>query len=307
MSIVIVSWNTREILRDCLLSLYQNPPQSEFEVIVVDNDSADGSAGMVEDDFPNVALIKSPSNVGFAAANNLGFKVAKGDYILLLNSDTIVLGDALQKTLEYAQSKPDYGVVSCRMLNSDHSLQHNCFMLPSLLNSLIFLSGMYKIIPKSRFFGRAEMTWWNYQGEMDVEALKGCFMLVQRRALDEVGGMDERFFMYSEEIDWCYRFSKKGWKLGYFPGAEIVHLGGASAAKLGPDRALIKDKSNVLYMRKHYSYPRYIAGYALMILFYVSRLPGVALLSVISNKPEYKKIRDNHISGLKGLLLCKHA
>jgi GT2 family glycosyltransferase len=306
MSIVIVSWNTREILRDCLASIYENAAPEEFQIIVVDNDSADGSAEMVKEQFPKVDLIVNDDNLCFAAANNVGFKIAKGDYILLLNSDTIVLGDALQKTLAYAQSKPDYGIVSCKILNEDHSLQPNCFMLPSFLNSVLFLTGMYKLFPNSKFFGRAEMTWWDYANEIDVEALKGCFMLVRKEALDQVGGMDEQFFMYSEEIDWCYRFSKQGWKLGFYPDASIIHLGGVSAAKLGADRALIKDKSSIRYMRKHYSTPHFYIGYLMMVLFYMSRLPAAAALAAVSKNEKFKKIRDNHLSGLTGLLLLKH-
>ncbi|SMF13278.1 hypothetical protein SAMN02745866_00835 [Alteromonadaceae bacterium Bs31] len=306
MSIVIVSWNTKDILRDCLISVYQNAGDENYQIIVVDNASQDGSAEMVAEEFPQVELIVNDANVGFAAANNVGFKVATGEYILLLNSDTIVLEDALQKTLNYAISRPDLGVTSCRMLNADRSLQANCFMLPSFVNSVLFLTGLYRIFPKNKFFGRAEMTWWNYDEEQEVEALKGCFMLVKREALEVVGDMDEQFFMYSEEIDWCYRFAKAGWKLGFYPGADIIHLGGVSAAKLGPDRALIKDKSSIRYMRKHYSKIHFVAGYFMMILFYLSRLPAVAALSIFSKKPGYKKIRDNHIAGLKGLVLCKH-
>lgn len=302
LSIVIVSWNTREITRECLESVYRQTRGIHFEVIVVDNASEDGSAQMVAAQFPQVVLICSPSNVGFAAANNLGFKVAKGRYILLLNSDTVVLDGALQRTLEYADSRDDLGIVSCKVLNKDRTLQPNCSMLPSNLNFLLMISGLYKAFPKNRFFGRAEMTWWDYSCEREVEVLKGCFMLVRRDALQEVGDMDAQFFMYCEEVDWCKRFADKGWKLGFFPHAQIIHLGGSSAAKLGPERARIKDRSTLYYMRKHWSPLQQLIGKILMLGFYGSRLPAAAVLALLTGNERFGKIRANHWAGITGLL-----
>ncbi len=307
LSIVIVSWNTKDILRDCLVSVYQETKGIEFETIVVDNASHDGSVGMVKAEFPQAIVIENEKNVGFAAANNIGFKIAKGEYVLLLNSDTVVLDGALNKTLDYARQQPELGVISCRILNSDRTIQPNCSMYPSLLNSLFFVTGLYKLFPRSRVFGRAQMTWWDYSDERDVEVLKGCFMLVKAQALREVGDMDEQFFMYSEEVDWCVRFAKAGWKLRFYPGAEIIHLGGASAAKLGGDRALIKDRSTKRYMRKHWSKPAYALGVTSMFLFYITRLPGVAVLKAISENPRYQKQYENHLSGLKGLFQSSQA
>ncbi|RLT93662.1 glycosyltransferase family 2 protein [Ketobacter sp.] len=302
LSIVIVSWNTKDILDDCLESVYRETDGIEFEVIVVDNDSQDGSAEMVKEKYPGVILIVNEKNVGFAAANNIGFNYCNGKYILLLNSDTVVLDGALQKTVSYADQHPDLGVLSCKILNDDHTLQPNCSMYPSLLNSVLFITGLYKAFPRSKFFGRAQMTWWDYDDERQVQVLKGCFMLVRKEALDATGPMDERFFMYSEEVDWCFRFSKAGWKLGYFPDASIIHLGGVSAAKLGGSRALVKDKSTRRYMKKHWSKPAYAVGLTFMFTFYLSRLPGALLLALLSGgSSKYKKRLENHWTGLRGL------
>lgn len=301
LSIVIVSWNTKDILDDCLESVYRETKDIEFETIVVDNASEDGSAEMVREKYPQVKLIAHDANVGFAAGNNIGFKVCTGEYILLLNSDTIVLEGALQKSVAYAKAHPDFGVVSCKILNQDLTLQPNCSMYPSLLNSVFFITGLYRALPKNKLFGRAAMTWWDYDDEREVQVLKGCFMLVRKDALAQVGPMDERFFMYSEEVDWCYRFHKAGWKLGFFPTAQIIHLGGVSAAKLGGGRALIKDKSTRRYMRKHWSAPAYFMGVTFMCIFYLTRLPGAALLSMATGKDKYKKRLENHWTGLKGL------
>lgn len=301
LSIVIVSWNTKDILDQCLKSVFDETNGISYEIIVIDNASKDGSCEMVKEKYPDVILIENQDNVGFAAANNIGFTHCKGSYVLLLNSDTIVLNGALQKTLQYADQHPEFGVVSCKILNEDLTLQPNCSMYPSLLNSLFFVTGLYSLFPKSKLFGRAAMTWWNYNDEREVQVLKGCFMLVRKEALEQTGPMDERFFMYSEEVDWCYRFSKAGWKLGFYPDTSIVHLGGVSAAKLGGQRALVKDKSTRRYMKKHWSKPAYAMGLTFMFMFYLSRLPGALLLSFISNNEKYRKRLENHWSGLVGL------
>ena len=302
LSIVIVNWNTKQILDDCLKSVYEQTKNIDFETIVVDNASEDGSVEMVREKYPQAILIANDKNVGFAAANNIGFKVCQGEYVLLLNSDTIVLDNALEKTLAYARTKPKYGVISCKVLNDDHTLQPNCFMYPSLLNYTLFLLGLYKLFPNSRFFGREKMTWWDYSDNRDVDVVVGCFMLVRKDALLETGPMDEGYFMYSEEVDWCVRFNKNNWKIGFYHEAEIIHLGGASAVRLGPDRALVKDRSSLRYMRKNWSKPRFYAGVLLVLLFYVSRLPPAWLLYLFTQKANYKKIALNHWSGIKGIV-----
>jgi len=305
LSIVIVSWNTKDILRDCLVSVYAETKETDFEIIVVDNASEDGSADMVEQEFPQVILIRHPENSGFAAANNIGFGHCKAEFVLLLNSDTIVLDGALDKTIAYARTVPQYGVTSCRVLNDDKSLQPNCFMYPSILNSTLFVTGLYRIFPKNKFFGRQQMTWWDYNDEKEVQVIVGCFMMVRKEALEQVGPLDEQFFMYSEEVDWCYRFSSQGWKLGFFPGAEIIHLGGASAAKLGGDRALLKDRSSRRFYKKHWSKPAYLVALFLMFCFYATRLPGTILFALATGKQKYRKKVDNHWTGIKGLFTEK--
>ena len=156
-SIVIVNWNTKDLLRDCLKSIGENTREVDYEIVVVDNNSTDGSAQMVKDEFEHVLLISNSENRGFAAANNQAVKIAKGRYILLLNSDTIVLDQAIEKTVVFADKHPDTAVTGCRVLNPDGTLQKTCFMFPSILN--MFLAGiyLYKLFPKSTFFGRERM------------------------------------------------------------------------------------------------------------------------------------------------------
>jgi GT2 family glycosyltransferase len=168
-------------------------------------------------------------NRGFAAANNQAIALAKGRYILLLNSDTIVLDRAIKKTVAYADNHRDTAVIGCRVLNPNDTLQNSCFMFPSNLNWFLFST--YRLFPRSRFFGREQMTWWSRNDSRDVDVVTGCFMLVRKEAIDQVGLMDERFFMYAEETDWCYRFKARAWKNRFTPDAEIIHIGGASAVR----------------------------------------------------------------------------
>ena len=217
-SVIIVNWNTESYLRDCLQSVFEATSGIEFEVIVIDNASSDGSVAMVEKEFPQVRLVKNPDNRGFAAANNQGMAVSQGRYVLLLNSDTIVLGDVIGATVRFGDAHPDTAVVGCRVLNGDRSLQRTCFMYPSLLNMFLSSSFLYKVFPQSRFFGRERMTWWDRTDTRDVDVVTGCYMLVRQEAIDQVGRMDESFHMYGEETDWCCRFKKAGWRVVFCPG-----------------------------------------------------------------------------------------
>lgn len=279
-SIVIVNWNTRDILHDCLESIYRGTRTVGFEVIVIDNASMDDSVQMIRSDFPKVVLIENSENRGFAAANNQGMAIAKGRYVLLLNSDTIVLEDAIDKVVAFADTHPEAGMVGCRVLNADRTLQRSCFMFPSVLNMALWVSYLFKVFPRSRFFGRDRMTWWDGDDVREVDVLTGCFMLVRREAMEQVGPMDERFFMYFEETDWCYRFKKSGWKIIFTPSGEIIHLGGTSSKKVRAGMVNQWRKSMLLYYRKHKSMAAYISAWTLMTLFLLTRMPYWRLKAV---------------------------
>jgi GT2 family glycosyltransferase len=272
-SVIIVNWNTKDILRDCLESVYEQAGDVDYEVIVVDNASTDGSVEMVRSDFEQVVLIENAENRGFAAANNQGMAVAKGRYVLLLNSDTVVLDGAIAKTVSFADVHPRAGVTGCRVLNPDRTLQPTCFMFPSILNMFLSSTYLYKLFPKNRFFGRERMTWWDRSDVRQVEVVTGCFMLVRREAIDQVGVMDERFFMYAEETDWCYRFRKNGWDVMFTPAGQIIHLGGQSAAKKPVATILQLRLSILMFIRKHYSCPAQLAARLMTALFFAVRVP----------------------------------
>jgi GT2 family glycosyltransferase len=273
LSIVVVSWNTKDLLRDCLASIYAQAPAADFEVILVDNASTDGSAEMASGEFPSVRLIRNPDNRGFVRANNQALEAARGRYVLLLNSDTVVLDDAIGRTLRYAELHPEAAVVGCKVLNPDRSLQRSCFMYPSPLNMLLQSTFAYKLFPKSRFFGREFMTWWDNSDERRVETICGCFSLVRRQAIDEVGPMDPIFYFYGDDPDWCRRFTKAGWDVRFFPGASIVHLGGQSTRLMRRAFRFQLTGSQLIFCRLHRSRPAFFAARLLSALFYLLRLP----------------------------------
>ena len=272
-SIIIVNWNTIKLLRDCLTSVYEQTHNIDFEVIVVDNCSSDGSIEMVKGEFPKVILIENKENRGFAAANNQAIAIAKGRYILLLNSDTVVLDKAIEKTLSFADDNPEAAAIGCRVLNPDGTVQTTCFMFPSILNMILSSTYLYKLFPGSKFFGREQMTWWDRNDVREVDVVTGCFILVRRQAIEQVGTLDERFFMYGEETDWCYRMKKNGWKIMFTPAGQIIHFGGQSASKT-PVTMIIQLRQSILkFIKKHNGRSSVFLARLLTALVFIVRLP----------------------------------
>ena len=285
-SIIIVNWNTCNILRGCLNSLYQETHGIVYEVIVVDNASTDNSSEMVQSEFSWVFLLKNTKNQGFAKANNQGMEIAKGRYFLLLNSDTIILNGAIQKTVQFADRHKETGVVGCRVLNPDKTLQMTCFMYPSLLNMLLAATYLYKLFPRSKFFGREQMTWWDRDDQREVEVVTGCYLLVRKKAIEQVGMMDDSFFMYAEETDWCFRFKEAGWKCFFMPDAEIVHLGGQSTQQVKVAMMIQLRKSILKFINKHYGVFHYLIGSVFIIMFFILRIPYWMVVAISRSKRE---------------------
>ncbi|MEM7742794.1 MAG: glycosyltransferase family 2 protein [Pseudomonadota bacterium] len=250
LSIVIVNWNTREMLRDCLDSVFKNLGNLEAEVFVVDNGSEDGSPQMVSRDFSQVHLIRNVANCGFAAANNQALVLARGEHVLLLNSDTLVRSDVLERSQEYMAANPQVGVMGCRVLNTDGSLQITGSRWPSLLNLALLTSGLCKVSGLA-FFDRYQMTRWDRTDARPVDVVSGCYMLVRRTAMAEVGLLDETFFFFGEETDWCRRFADAGWALHFAPVGEITHHGGGSVRRLNHRRDVMLTEATVRLHRKH--------------------------------------------------------
>jgi GT2 family glycosyltransferase len=250
LSISIVSWNTRDLLRQCLQSVFDNLDGLDAEVIVVDNASEDSSPEMVEREFPRVLLIKQESNGGFAQANNVALAVSSGRYVLLLNSDTIVHPMAIRRLVEFLESVPEAGAAAPKLLNLDGSLQRSCSVFPSPLTELYDAVYLSKLLPRSRRFGAYAMTYWDFDRTRDVDFAGGSCLLLRRSALDQVGLLDEGYFMYTEEADLCYRLKQAGWRVVFLPEAEIVHIGGQSAKRCASRMAVQLPISRHRFIRK---------------------------------------------------------
>lgn len=272
-SIIIVNFNTKDLIRDCLASIHDNTKHIRYEIIVVDNASTDGSVDMLKAEFPEVELIANDDNRGFAAANNQGIACAAGRYVLLLNSDTLVLEGALDNVAVFADAHPEAGIVGCRVMNPDRTMQPTCFMYPSVLNMFLSATYLYKLFPKNRLFGRERMSWWNRDDVREVDVVTGCFLLVRRTVLNQVGLLNEQYFMYGEETDFCYRVKQHGWNVLFTPAAQIIHFGGASSKQIKPQMALQLRASILLFIKKHRGWLSYVLACFNVILFFVLRIP----------------------------------
>jgi GT2 family glycosyltransferase len=252
LSVVIVNWNTREFLSRCLRSVYDTTLDLDFEVIVVDNGSTDGSQDMVRRKFPAVSLIVNTENKGFAKANNQAIRRSRGRYVLLLNSDAFVCENTIEHTVAFMDGHPEAGMAGCKLLYEDGRLQPSCYAFPTLSTEFFIAVGLDRLFPKSRLFGKYGMTYWDFDDIREVDVILGAFMMVRATAIDEVGLMDERYFMYSEEVDWCYRFRDKGWRIYFYPHVEAVHVGGGSTRRVRAEMLVRLYGSRIEFFRKHH-------------------------------------------------------
>lgn len=289
LSVVIVNWNTREMLYDCLVSVFAGLGSLQSEVWVVDNASTDGSPEMVAAEFPSVYLIQNTDNLGFAAANNQALAQASGRHALLLNSDTVVLGDVLPASVAWIDAHPKVGALGCRVLNTDGSLQITCSRFPSLLNLTLQATGLSRL-PGS-FFDRYRMERWNRRNPRPVEVISGCYMLVRREVLTQVGLLDEAFFFFGEETDWCRRISKAGWELWFTPVGEIVHHGGGSVRKLNHKRDVMLSAGTVRLHAKHYGHMGGAACWLLLLGFNAVRATAWSLLAAVGGAAAAERAR----------------
>jgi len=254
LSVIIVSHNTRELLALCLDSLLANLASSDlgYEVIVVDNASRDRTVEMVLKRFPQVQLLANEENLGFAAANNQGVKVSKGNYLLLLNPDTLVQGEALELMLQFLVSHPRVGMVGPNLLYPDGRFQHSAFSFPTLpMIFLDFFPFNHRLI-NSRLNGRYPKALYEAGEPFPVDHPLGAVMMVRRETVDQVGPLDEGFFIYCEEIDWCMRMKKMGWEIFCLPQAEIVHYVGKSTGQFREAMYVELHRSRYRLYEKHY-------------------------------------------------------
>jgi len=252
LSIVIVSWNTRDLLDACLVSIRTIADEVTREVIVVDNASADGTAQMVARDHPEVTLIANDENRGYAAGNNQGIGQASGEHVLLLNPDIVVHQGALDTLARFLQEHPAAGAVAPRLILPDGSVQASCRSFPTPDVVLYEALGLSRLFPRSRRFGKYRMTWWDYDDERPVDQPMASAILVRGEALEEVGGMDEHFPIFFNDVDFCKRLWDTGWEVWFTPEASMVHVGGASTRQVRRRMLTESHRSFVKFYRKHY-------------------------------------------------------
>lgn len=249
-SIIIVSWNTARLLENCLASIMANPTTSPVEIWVVDNASTDNSASMVREKFPQVHLFENRENVGFARANNQAIQRCTGKYVLLLNPDTLVSSGALQALVDFLDQHLDAGAAGARIINPNGSLQISSHPQPTLSRELWRLFHLDSLTPYAAY----PLTKWETNHPQEVDVLMGACLLLRKKVLDQVGFLDEDYFIYSEEVDLCYRIQRAGWHLYWVPVADVMHFGGQSTQQVPTEMFLHLYRSKIKYFRKHYGW-----------------------------------------------------
>jgi len=254
LSVVIVNYNVEHFLEQCLIAVRNGMRQMEGEIIVVDNNSVDGSLEMLKTKFPDVQVITNKKNLGFAKANNQAIKIAKGEFILLLNPDTVVEADTFDKTIRFMESHPEAGGLGVKMVDgSGKFLPESKRGLPTPVAAFYKIFGLTSLFPHSKRFSGYYMGYLNEDEINEVEVLAGAFMLIRKKVLEQIGLLDESFFMYGEDIDFSYRITKAGYKNFYFPETRIIHYKGESTKKSSVNYVLVFYKAMLIFAKKHFT------------------------------------------------------
>lgn len=274
LSVIIVSWNARTALLDCLQSVMRETAQYVAETIVVDNASTDGSAEVVKHRFPTVKLVINDTNLGFSKANNIGMRRSSGKYLCLINSDVLVKEGCVKRMMAFMDDHPRIGVLGPRIRGADGTVQRSCMGFPTLWNTFCRALALDSIFGKTQLFGGYLMKHWPHDEIRSVDVINGCFWMVRREAVNEVGLLDERFFIYGEDIDWCRRFHAGGWDVVFYPEAEAIHYGGASSANAPVRFYLEMHRANHEYWRKYHGRFGSRAFLLLTLVHHVVRICG---------------------------------
>lgn len=287
-SVCIVNLNAGALLRDSLRSLYQHTADLELEVIVVDNGSSDGSPALIRAEFPQVRLIENPRNLGFTHPTNQAMQAAQGDFVLLLNPDTLVLPGAVQNLLRFLRDNPEVGICGPKILNRDGSLQTPCRRgISRPWNTISYFLGLARLFPKSKFFSGYTMTYLDENTAHAVAGVSGACMLIRREVINQVGYFDERYFAYQEDADYCFQAQNAGWGISYVPSAQIIHYGGQGGSRAQPLRSIYEwHRSYYLFYRKNLA-----RDYCFLInwLYYLAMLLkfGLALITNLFRREKY--------------------
>lgn len=271
-SAIVVSWNTRRMTLDCLRSIEADCAGLAHEIIVVDNASTDGSPEAIAAALPGATVIRNGRNAGFARANNQGIAAARGAYLALINSDVIVRPGCIGALVRYLEEHSDAGLAAPRIVDAAGRLQPNCLRFPGYWNRLCETTGLAKMFAGVDWLGDTRVAERRHDRTRDVDILTGCFWVARAEAVGRIGGLDENFFMYGEDMDWCRRFRRGGWRVVFHPAGGAVHFGGASSAGQ-PTRFFIELQRSILrYWRKHHGRIGWIYCAATIALHQVLRL-----------------------------------
>jgi hypothetical protein len=304
-SVVIVAWNAKHYLELCLESLEKAPPRRSMEILVVDNASEDGTAEMVEARFPYVKLIKSGENLGFAKGNNVAIRQCQGRYIALVNPDVIVFPGCLDALADFLDQNPKVGNVGPRVFEPDMSMQSTCRRFPTLWNNFCDATGLATRFKNSRFFAGEHMFYFPHDRTLKVDVLVGCFSFIRRETFDSVGLLDEKLFMYGDDVDWCRRAWKAGWEVVFYPGARAIHDRGKITAPYPARFAVAQQRSILYYWSKYHGIVARLGIRSIMIFRHLVRYMMAVLSGLVQSRPGEQSEVRKQVSGacLRELLL----
>jgi hypothetical protein len=277
-SIIVVSFNTRELLRECLESVVRESSNLSVEILVVDNNSWDGSAQMVADEFPQIRLLRSEINLGFGSANNLALTHARGRYFVLLNSDAFFQLNALELAIRHMDETPECGLAGGRLIGRDGSWQPSARSFHTIIDDLIVKTGLANKFPKSKFFGHFDRTWADPHQAAKVDWVPGAFSIIRPAAVEKTGLFDPAFFLYYEEVDLCRRIKQAGYTIWYWPDIVVVHIGGESSRQLttleissrSSQVEMWRMRSTLLYYRKYHGPQAFIAKWLEIVMYRIT-------------------------------------
>jgi GT2 family glycosyltransferase len=259
LSVCIVNWNGIKYLPICIDSIMTCTEGINYEIIIHDNASSDGSVALLESDYPMVRVLANNNNVGFASGNNIASKVANGRYILYLNPDTELRTNALEGMVRFMDQNPEYGAIGCKLENSDGTIQYTCARtFPTPFNQFCYLAMINRLFPSSKIFSSVEIEYWDHNNSRDIDCISGACLLVRKEVNDIIGGFDENIFMYGEDVDICYRIRDLGYKIYYLATERIVHYGGKSSDQIQSNNfsTILQRHSNYYFLNKTYGIVR---------------------------------------------------
>jgi GT2 family glycosyltransferase len=278
LSIIIVTWNSEKYIRNCLDSILLSSGDFKYEIILVDNASTDQTVRSVEELYPQVKLIQNRRNIGYAKANNQGMEEAQGEYLLLLNPDTEILENALVSMLQFLEENARVGALGPRLLNPDKTTQPSCREFPTYATLIWEFSGLSRILPKSKIFNRWRMGYFEFNQTREVDQPMGSCFLLRRATLQDVGLFDENFPMFFNDVDLCYRIKQAGWKIYYYPNAQVLHHKGASTLRVKRRMIWLSHVSFFKFFNKHRTgLLNRLALYLLCIPLFLFTLPRMII------------------------------